>query len=319
MGKHKRAIFYQYTIVLGLALAALLTIIAWPMAALAQSGCVGDPCVFYTPTATGTPSPLPTVGAGTPTPVGMPSAVPFPDPDYGQPTSIPAISFPDVPAPLQPTINPMPSPLALATISPPVTGSVAVGLSEISTTISLSYTTPLTLSGGLSSTLTGTQIYSTFNGMIGAGQGIISNVASYTNYISGEINRLQYTETITISAAPDWYAPYMPREFANVGWTFELMDSRMYSVSRISLNAWATLFGYMSALPFRLIKNIWELFRFLGPFGLFLIWLLAIMLPAVFGFRLLIFLKNMVVRVFNFVLWVIDWILKLWEAIPFIN
>lgn len=314
----KKAVFYQYPIIIGVAIVAFVTMIIWPMSAIAQTGCVGDPCVFFTPTVTGTPSPLPTVGSGTPELYGMPTPVPFPIPHYGKPTSIPAFEFGDIPDPIDPVLSPITGALTFATIEPPAGYTSVVVLSDISTTLNLSYAAPSSFSGVGTSTFTSSQIYSTFNGIIGAGQGVISSVVSYTTYISGEINRLQYTETITITTAPTWYAPFMPREFANVGWTFEQMDDRMYSVSRISINSWATLFGYMSALPFRLIKNLWELFRFLGPFGLFLIWLLAVMLPAVFGIRLLVFLKGLIVRIFNFILTVIEFLLSLWRALPFI-
>lgn len=315
MAKHQGVILHRFKyplISLGLGLAGL-ALILWPLRVLAQSGCVGDPCVFYTPTGTPTPEPTSTPMTGTPTAVPMPTSIPFPEPDYDNPTSIPPATFPDVPDPLNPTPIPIPSVISLST--PVFSDSTPTPLTDISTSLTISYSGFVSIDG--SAGVTGTQIYSTMSGVISTGQGLISDVTSYTTYISGEIDNLQFTETFTITTAPTWYAPQMPREFANVGWTFELLDSDMYATRRYSINTWASIFGYISSLPIKLAKTIWELFKFLGPFGLFLVWLLVVMLPFVFGIRILYFLIVLMLRMFNFVLTIIDWILKLWDAMPF--
>jgi hypothetical protein len=314
MDQYQRSLLYRFKhqiIAVALALVGLV-LIFWPLSVLAQSGCVGDPCVFYTPTATQTPTPVPTPLTGTPTAVPMPSPIPFPEPNYDNPTSIPTISYPDVPSPLELTPIPIPSVISFST--PVFSDSTPVPLNSISTSITISYSSFISIDSGV----TGTEIYSIIGGVIGQGQGIISDVTSYTNYISGQIASMQYTESFTIATAPDWYAPKMPRDYANVGWTFELMNGDMYAVKRYSVATWSSIFGYMAALPIKLIKMIWELFRFLGPFGLFLIWLLVVMLPFVLGIKILLFLVVLFVRFINFVLTIVDWILKLWGALPFI-
>jgi hypothetical protein len=315
MVEHQRTVFYRFEnplISLGLALVGL-ALIFWPLRVLAQSGCVGDPCVFYTPTPTTTPSPTATPMTGTPTAVPMPTPIEFPEPDYDNPTSIPPATFPDVPDELNPIPIPIPSVIDLST--PVFSESTPMPLTDISTSLTISYSGFISIDG--SGGITGSQIYTMMSGVFSTGQGLISDVTSYTTYISGEIGNLQFTETFTITTAPTWYAPQMPREFANVGWTFELMDSDMYAVKRYSVNTWASIFGYICSLPVKLTKTIWELFKFLGPFGLFLVWLLVVMLPFVFGIRILYFLIIFLVRMLNFILTIIDWILKLWGALPF--
>jgi hypothetical protein len=121
---------------------------------------------------------------------------------------------------------------------------------------------------------------------------------------------MQATQTITIASAPDWYAPQLPREMATIGWTFEHIGEGRYS-----LNSWSYLFGLMISMPIRLLKGIKELFQFMGPIGLFLSWLLLIA-PGVLYLRFLQFVKATFIRIFNFLLAVVDWVLKLWQAIP---
>jgi hypothetical protein len=71
----------------------------------------------------------------------------------------------------------------------------------------------------------------------------------------------------------------------------------------------------MISMPIRLLKGIKELFQFMGPIGLFLSWLLLIA-PGVLYLRFLQFVKATFIRIFNFLLAVVDWVLKLWQAIP---
>lgn len=336
MGQHQRAFLFSYrnqVVAFGLGF-GLLAAALFTLPVQAQSGCTGDPCVFHTPTATPTGTPRPTPGPGTPTPVPMPEASPFPRPNYGIPTSIPGMTFPSVPSAIDislpaPTVDPWMTPEALP-LPDPVEGPAAItapgaislpaislpsvsteSLTSISTTLSISYSTPLTLGAG---SMTGTAGYSFVTDLNDNGRGIISDVVSYTDYLSGEVAALQFSGTLTITSAPDWYAPYLPRPMADIGWTFEQVGTE--EGLHLSLNNWSYLFGSMASMPFSLAKAILELFRFMGPFGLFLVWLLIIMLPAVFGFKILLFIKNTFIRVINFILTVLDWILKLWNAVP---
>ena len=316
-----------------------LLIIASPMA-LAQSGCTGDPCLFDTPTTTPTVTPWPTVGTGTPTPVGMPSSVPFPYPNYNAPTSIPQMAFPPVPSPLAVTLpaptpitnlTPMPFPLPnpltgtlLVTAPAPITlsvinistGATPITLSTIDTSVSIGYSELLTLgaSGGFTGGISGDLSFVT--GLDADGRAVISDVVSYTNYLSGEVASIAYTETLAIDHAPSWYAPKLPRDMADIGWTFEQFSSPTGEAKRYSLNTWSFLFGTMISMPVRLVRGVWDLLYWMGPFGLFLGWLIVIMLPAVLGFRILQFIKATFIRVFNFILAVLEWLLKLWQAVP---
>jgi hypothetical protein len=266
----------------------------------------------------------------------MPNAIEFPHPHYGVPTSIPPLDLPPAPSPLDANLDSPPSPLSIAPLALPAVVSSPITLTSIMTSIPIA--TP-NYSVNLDSTgeMTGTQIYTLTTGVLGQGHAIINEVVSYTGWLSGEIGAMQMTGTLTIESAPEWYAPYLPRPMADIGWTFEGLDDSMYSFTRYSLSSWSWFFGEIAAMPFSLIKMVWELFRFLGPFGLFVIWLIGIMVPTVLGFNILKFLKILMVRLFNFILWVIDWVIKivmfiaqaidwllnwiwkLWEAIPFLN
>ncbi|GIK42356.1 MAG: hypothetical protein BroJett011_61890 [Chloroflexota bacterium] len=306
------AFLYQHSLKIALFLSLSLSLsLAYP--ALAQSGCSGDPCVFTTPTPTPTrtpsPTPTPTPGPGTPTttptPTPMPGTAtatinapmpdpkPFEAPQYPKPTSLPLLTLP------QPNPNGYaPTPLALPS---PVSYSI---------TPAPLLTTTMTSS----STITSTEQIS---GMVGTTQGWISDTISYTNWLSGEIEAITYTDTFTIVAAPEWYAPSLPRPMANVGWTFETMQSGIDDGKRYSLTAWASFTGYIASLPVQLIKAVFDLFRFLGAFGLFVAWLL-IMLPLVLFFKIFEFLKGLVIRLFNFILDVIGFILQLIKLLPFV-
>lgn len=329
MGQFHRAVFACRNQVMALALGLALLFVA--LAALpvaAQSGCTGDPCVFHTPTATPTGTPAPTPGPGTPTAVPMPQESPFPRPNYGIPTSIPNLTFPPVPSPVSfpfPTPQPedymtpqalaMPSPIPSPALSGPgaaltQTNGETLTLLTMNSSIDVAYPTPM----GLNTPITSSSAYTAITGINEGGRGIITSLLTYTDYLSNEITNLQYTQSLTIGTAPSWYAPYMPRPMADIGWTFEQVGED--STARYSLTTWSYLFGSMAAMPIQLARGLLDLFRFLGPFGLFMIWLIVIMLPAVLGFRLLLFIKNTFIRLINFALTVIDWVLKLWNAVP---
>jgi len=143
-----------------------------------------------------------------------------------------------------------------------------------------------------------------------------TDVVSFTTWLSTSAT-INATDTFTIATAPEWYASSLPRPLADVGWTFEQMQSGADQGQRYSLGSWAALAGHTSSLPIQLSKSVRDLFRFLGPFGLFITWLL-VMLPLVLFFKIFEFLKNLVIRVFNFVLDLIGFILGLIKLIPFV-
>lgn len=262
----------------------------------------------------------------------MPPNVDFPEADYSAPTSIPDLFMPDVPAPLDLELYP-PQPITLPVFTMPTELITPVQIITSISTNDFTYTVSITGSHSM----TGTGPYTMVNGLLSDGRGLIDSVMSYTLWLSGEIGRMQHTDSFTIATAPTNYAPDLPRPMANVGYTFELLASDMYTRRRYTVEAWAGVFGYTVSLPIQLAKSLYELFRFFGPFGLFIIWLVAVMLPTVLGFNILLFLKTSVVRLFRFVItlaewgiglierlmtainWLLDWLWKLWEAIPFIN
>lgn len=331
----------QYSLIVALLLVALLVV-----PALAQSGCSGDPCLFFTPTATATGTPRPTPGPGTPTAVPMPGASPFPRPFYGIPTSIPNVTYPQVGSPIAVTLPappaltprstpsplPMPSPLTMTLPLPnPITNTTPSPLSlpaPLTSTFGLTAPNPVNLNPvtAFSSTnlvdlitpqpLNGSQPFSQSQ-IITNTNDFVGNAISYTTWLSGEVAALNYTETFTIAVAPAWYAPALPRPMANVGYTFETLQAGIETGHRYHIWTWAAFFGYIVSLPIQLIKAIFDLFRFLGAFGLFVIWLL-IMLPVVLFFKILEFLKSLVIKLFNFIIDAIRFILDLIKLIPFL-
>jgi hypothetical protein len=247
-------------------------------------------------------TPTPTNTPGTPTPYPVPpsstviatppSAVSLPGPgDFPVPTSIPALVFPPPPSPINPDDIPTPAPLSLTPIATP----------DYSTTIS--YTTPISLD--FSAGVTDSAAYTTVSGILGTGTGWISSVVSYTGWLSGEVSTLQETGTFTIASAPEWYAPDLPRPMADVGWTIEGLQSGIDDGERYSLSTWAWFTGYMASLPVQLSKVLFQIIQFLGPLGLF------IMLPYKLWVKFLIFIKNLIVALFNFVLDLLRFILEL--------
>lgn len=252
-------------------------------------------------------TPTPTNTPGTPTPYPVPPsstvyatpppAVSLPGPgDFPVPTSIPALVFPPPPSPISPDAIPTPAPLSLTPIATP----------DYSSTIS--YTTPISLD--FSASVTDTAAYTAVTGILGSGSGWISSVVSYTGWLSGEVSTLQETGTFTIASAPEWYAPDLPRPMADVGWTIEGLQDGIDSGERYSLSTWAYFTGYMASLPVQLAKVTFQIFQFLGPLGLFVIWLL-IMLPYKLWVKALIFIKNLFISLFNFVVDLLRFVLEL--------
>lgn len=302
-----------------------LSLLALPV--LAQ-GCVGDPCLYQTPTPTLTATARPTPGPGTPTPVPMAPTVVFGLPDYSQPTSIPAMTFSTAPAAINislpnapAAINPDPLTstfslavpdaisLSVSSLTPiSLTSATAIPLNGISTSLTISYTMPSTL--GVGSGTTGTTGYTDTSGYLVGVSGLVSDVVSYTTWLSTTVGDINPTETFTIASAPDWYAPPLPRPLADVGWTFETMQSGIDAGRRYSMAAWAGFLGYVVSLPFQFMKVLYQIVQFLGPLGLFLTWLL-LMAPLVTYFRILLFFKNLFISLLNFIIKVIGFLLDL--------
>lgn len=293
----------------------LLALALLSLPVYAQSGCTGDPCVFYTPTATATGTPSPTPGAGTPTAVPFPSAVPFPRPVYGVPTSIPVINLPTAnPNGFNPPTLSLPSPLVFTYTPPafatPNLGAVtATALLTINSGLSFTHDAPATL--GAASGITGSAYYTGVTGMVDSVSGLVTDVVSYTNWLSGTAAALNPTETFTIASAPEWYAPALPRPMADIGWTFETeLQGGIDTGTRYSLPQWAWFAGYVASMPFQFVKMLYELVQFLGPLGLFLTWLL-VMVPIVTYFKVLVFIKNLFISLLNFIVKIIAFLLDL--------
>ena len=248
------------------------------------------------PTPTGTITPQPT-STYQPTPILIGSGLQAPN--FSVPTSIPALEFEPIPAPSPVSIGitPMPTPDYADFV---ITPTATITLSQINTTLSLSYTTPspvnLSAQGGL--TLTGS-----ISGSAGDYAGWLEGVVSYTNYLTGEIVALQGSQTITVINAPTWYSPDLPRPMASVGWTFEQLTDPNGSVGNFTISSWAGFFGYVISLPFQFIKSLWQLVSYFGPFGLFLGWLMMMFVivlavhAQVFIIRFLIVVIRVVVRI----------------------
>lgn len=268
-----------------------------------------------TPTNTpGTPTPYPvppssTVIATPPVALGLPGVGSYP-----MPTSIPAISFPPAPSPI--VLDPISTPVATSTISEDdyftSTTGFTLTMETMSDTVTLSYTSFVTLSFGNEST--GTAVYTSAAGILDTGTGWISGVVSYTGWLSGEIDALQQTDTFTLASAPAWYAPDLPRPMADIGWTFETLEADIDAGARYSLDHWAWFVGYMASLPFQFIKIVFQLFQFLGPLGLFVIWLL-VLLPYKLWVLFLILIKNTIISLFNAIIKLIDIILAIARTI----
>ena len=327
----------KYSIIFFLAAAlAALSFLA-PLVALAQA--TATPTATFnehwftpTPTSTRTPSPTPSATPGlgtpsatptmthgpgtpttTPTGVAMPNAVPFPFPHYGAPTSIPVYRFPSISTSgYSPATLTIPSPIASSyTPSPfntPGSSSISsTDLITISTGLELDYSTP---AGPGYATGTPGPGEEQGTGMADVMEGWIGEAISYTNWISGEVAAVSYTGTFEIFTAPDWYAPPLPRPLADVGWTFEQLRAGIDAGQRYSVAQWSWFMGEIVSLPIQFIKVLWQIVEFMGPFGLFLAWLL-IMLPVVLFFKLWLFIKNLFINLVNLVISILGFLLEL--------
>lgn len=234
----------------------------------------------------------------------------FYDPLYsGPPTSIPDVNLPDIgrmaTPPPTPTYEPTPLETpALPTVSLPDTPVPT--LSSVSSSIGISYSTPALLS--VSTDLTATNAVSQVSNLLLSTQNTISGIITYTDSLSNTIFELSMaTDTLATGNAPAWYSPALPRPIADVGWRFEEMgqDTR----KRYSVAAWGIWMAEVLAIPVQLVKGLAPVAQLLGPFGLFLAWLL-IMAPIVLLFKILRFLKDAAIAIFNFLFEIIKFLIS---------
>jgi len=300
----KRLFLLISAVALGLLMLASVPI------ALAQSGCTGDPCIFETPTNAPTPTQTATPAAGTPTVAPWPTSEAFPVPNYGMPTSIPNVSFPGTPtAILSIDLPDTPEPIVWATadLPDPITDDFA-------SAITYSVAITLNMDGSGAVTGTGSEL---IDSMIISGNNRIGDVLSYTDYISGLMASIEGTGTFTITTAPDWYAPALPRDVAAVGWTIELMgDDVEAGTADYSMASWIYLFAQTVSMPIRFARGVWAFFQGMGPINLVIIWIL-VFFPFIFGLRLLPYLRSIFWSIVQFFEKVLYWIQELWDAIPF--
>ena len=292
------------------------------------------------------PTPIPALVVPT-----MPSFTP---PEYvapTPPTSIPTIVLPAVPSftlpsPLSGTVITNPTPIPTPILPAVATSTAEIGielpeiefatpelglgsmeypdltlptpgatLAAIDSSLNLSVTTPISLSvandGGANVISAAGQ---SIVGTLVSGRGVVSDVISNTNALSATWAALwDANDALSVASAPDWYAPTLPRPIADIGWRFELMGEDVRR--RYSLTAWGGLVTDIIALPIRFIKGLQDLGGLLGPFGLFLTWM-WIMLPVVLFFKMIEFMKNLAISLWNFVVQVAHIIMDLIELIP---
>lgn len=254
------------------------------------------------PTATSTPRPglwdTPTPG---PTPTGSPQAVAtFPAQYNSIPTQIPPLQFPAWPAAPRFTPIPTPQPLFLVPLLP-----LTLTLPTVPTDI-----TPIHTPRPLNYTL---YPYPT-DQPSPTPWPLTSQIISWTNWITANSTSAQ-TSTFTVANAPANYAPSLPRPLANVGYTFEQMRSAAQSGQAYSVAAWFALAGYIASIPIQFVKMMMQIADLLGPFGLFLYWLLA-MLPFILTVRAFIFVKNLIINLINLAIKLVNFIGDLWDLIP---
>jgi len=289
-----------------------LVCLFWPEIVSAQTPTPdGQSCHWEllncTPTPTGTLEGTATATPETPVPTSS-----FEDgfgleaPSFPKPTGIPAFTlgtpipeqnFTPVPAPspLSITLTPWPSP-DFPTIN--LTPNPSVTLASISTTIDIpAFSTPM----GIDTSITGTNGITgseDLEGAIDDIEGFTGDLVDYTNTLTQATTAMQGSEVITVVAAPDWYAPELPRPLADVGYTFEFLTDPQSDTTNFTVTSWASFFGYTASLPWQFIKSLWQLVAYFGPFGLFLAWLLimAILLTAWYGLATIVRLVVMAIR-----------------------
>jgi len=267
-----------------------------------------EPIYTPTPTSTGPPATATATATGTPpTATATPyNAAPtatrpnFNDPNYGGgiPTAIPTVAFG--------AYDGMPAPPAAPQSTPYPT------LVAVSSSFDLVYSTP----SAITYTTSSTGVVSRGEEVLNQAQVTISDVLTMATGLSQTIYTLMVaTDSISLTTVPTWYAPYLPRPVAQVGWDFESMGSDLRR--RYSLAFWTTRTAQILAIPVKFVKGLIPWAQALGPLGLFLAWLL-VMLPIKLLLDMLDFLKNLAVHVFNFLLKIVHILIDLIDVlIPF--
>jgi len=249
-----------------------------------QPTATATPTVDPSATATATPPPNATAALGEETfnapEFGMPTGIPDTDLNSLYPAPTPWNNDPiEAPSPIAITINPISTPnFPTVTLSMPATSTVT-SISGFTIPVSLTIT-PAPITGLAVSTYTNS---GPFSDTVYSLHSYADGIFSYTNAISGNIAALQGTSTITVITAPAWYAPALPRPFANVGWTFEQQIGPGDTVPTFTTESFAAFAGYVISLPFSFMRAIWDTLTRFGPIGLFLAWLFIM---AIFVFTM---------------------------------
>lgn len=280
------------------------------------------------PTITPTPTRTPTVGP-TPTQTTTPRAIwitPTPGtpeptkqfpPHYGSiPTRIPPISFPDwdlliIPTPPWHFTMPLiPTPPPLPTRAP-FTFTIPISYSTPASFFPPTVTATPTVSGTITATITPTETITPTATATRADIVASMNLAATNLYSEAAV--MSNPTTFTIQSAPVEYAPALPRPMADIGYTFENMQGNIGFL--YDPRAWASLLGYIAAVPFQLLKFFYTMAQMMGPVGLFVTWLL-VLLPFVLFARMFVFIKNLIISIINLVVKIIRFIGDIWDIFP---
>lgn len=144
---------------------------------------------------------------------------------------------------------------------------------------------------------------------------IIAVMDVMASNLQAEVNVMKTPGTpFVINTPPADYAPSLPRNVAAVGWTFENMDSS--AGLGFGVTEWAALFGYIVSLPFQLFKMLYNISNLMGPFRLFLLWMI-ILLPFRLWIILALFIRRVVFSLINLIFKLIQLIGDIWDLIPF--
>lgn len=248
----------------------------------------------------------------TATPWSTPTAPDFGvDPVYEDPpTLIPTISYPDVSDLPQPPATGTPAtPQSISTPSLPVVtlpDTPVPTLSPINASIGVQVATPAPITGG--DTISMTQVYTDITNVLLSTESSISGVISYSGYLSSTFFEVTLNpDMLSESSAPEWYATPLPQEVKDVGWQFEQMSQDLRK--RYSVASWGVWVIRVFTLPVKMIKGLRWITEIFSPLGLFIGWLL-IMLPIVAVFRIMKWLKNAFISIFNFVFELIKFLIS---------
>lgn len=313
---------------------------------------LGTPIPSSTPTVTpdcdvscfATPQPtlpwmatlLPTIqGTRLPRPINLPTRIPQLSP--------PSLTLPDLSIPTPRNINTpsaigtpnlsLPTPSGFAstpqriTVTPPSLPtpgfsyefSATVTVVAMSTLASKQFTLSIVMSTtvytlDMSATATASTVVSSSYVVVegfGVATGYISQAISLTNRLSSTTLGSP-TATITMRTAPNDYVPQVPRQMANVGYTFEQMangDNSQYGPL-----AYAQFAGQITTIPFHLLLLMRDILGLLGPLGLFIAWVI-VMTPFVSIVKTIVFIKSLIIGSFNMFLRMIAFMAQIFQML----